>query len=67
MHPANYEMANCLVTPPHIVPEWYFLPFYTILRVVPNKTLGILAMGGSILILFTLPFFGTIQYKRTKI
>jgi quinol-cytochrome oxidoreductase complex cytochrome b subunit len=55
-HPDNYIKANPLVTPTHIVPEWYFLPFYAILRAVPNKTLGVLAMGASILMFALLPF-----------
>ena len=40
-HPDNYIRANALVTPAHIVPEWYFLPFYAILRSIPDKTGGI--------------------------
>jgi ubiquinol-cytochrome c reductase cytochrome b subunit len=55
-HPDNYIEANPLVTPPHIVPEWYFLPFYAILRAIPNKLLGVLAMFLSILILAALPW-----------
>jgi quinol-cytochrome oxidoreductase complex cytochrome b subunit len=43
-HPDNYIYANPLVTPPHIVPEWYFLPFYAILRSVPSKLGGVLAL-----------------------
>jgi quinol-cytochrome oxidoreductase complex cytochrome b subunit len=54
--PVNYVPANPLVTPEHIVPEWYYLPFYAILRAVPNKLLGIVLMFGSILILFVLPW-----------
>jgi ubiquinol-cytochrome c reductase cytochrome b/c1 subunit len=54
-HPDNYIEANGMVTPEHIVPEWYFLPFYAILRSIPDKTLGILAMGGAILLLALLP------------
>ena len=50
-HPDNYIEANSMVTPPHIVPEWYFLPFYAILRAVPDKLGGVLAMFGSILAL----------------
>lgn len=67
-HPDNYVKANPYSTPKHIVPEWYFLPFYAILRSVPNKLLGILAMFGSILILFILPFIETsnIQGARFK-
>jgi ubiquinol-cytochrome c reductase cytochrome b subunit len=54
-HPDNYTQANPMVTPSHIVPEWYFLPFYAILRAVPNKLGGVLAMFASICILFILP------------
>jgi len=54
-HPDNYIKANPLVTPAHIVPEWYFLPFYAILRAIPDKLGGVLAMGGAIAILFLLP------------
>lgn len=56
-HPDNYIEANALVTPAHIVPEWYFLPFYAILRAVPNKLGGVLLMGLSIAILIILPFY----------
>ena len=56
-HPDNYIEANALVTPAHIVPEWYFLPFYAILRAIPNKLGGVCAMALSILILFVLPFY----------
>ena len=52
----NYVMANPMQTPPAIVPEWYLLPFYAILRSIPNKLLGVIAMFSSILILLTLPF-----------
>ena len=55
-HPDNYIRANPLVTPTHIVPEWYFLPFYAILRSVPNKLVGVIMMFSSILILFTCSF-----------
>jgi len=47
-HPDNYIKANPMVTPPHIVPEWYFLPFYAILRSIPHKLGGVLAMGLSL-------------------
>lgn len=56
-HPENYIQANPMLTPEHIVPEWYFLPFYAILRAMPDKVLGISAMGLSIVILFMIPFF----------
>jgi len=55
-HSDNYIRANPMVTPAHIVPEWYFLPFYAILRSIPDKLGGVLAMFGSILILFVIPF-----------
>jgi len=55
-HPDNYIPANPLVTPAHIVPEWYFLPFYAILRAVPDKLFGVLAMFGAIAVLFILPW-----------
>ena len=54
-HPDNYIKANPLKTPAHIVPEWYFLPFYAILRAIPHKLGGVAAMGGAIAILFALP------------
>jgi ubiquinol-cytochrome c reductase cytochrome b subunit len=55
-HSDNYIPANPMVTPPHIVPEWYFLPFYAILRSIPDKLGGVLAMFGSILVLALIPF-----------
>jgi ubiquinol-cytochrome c reductase cytochrome b subunit len=54
--PVNYDPANPLSTPEHIVPEWYYLPFYAILRSIPDKLTGVIAMGASILILFVLPW-----------
>lgn len=53
--PDNYIPADPMVTPPHIVPEWYFLPFYAILRSIPDKLLGVTAMAGAILVLYILP------------
>jgi ubiquinol-cytochrome c reductase cytochrome b subunit len=55
-HPDNYVQADPMVTPAHIVPEWYFLPFYAILRAVPHAFLGVVAMFASIAILFVLPW-----------
>jgi ubiquinol-cytochrome c reductase cytochrome b subunit len=55
-HPDNYIPANPMVTPAHIVPEWYFLPFYAILRSIPDKLGGVIAMVGAILVLMLLPF-----------
>jgi len=54
-HSDNYIPANPMQTPPSIVPEWYLLPFYAILRSIPNKLLGVLAMFGSLAILLILP------------
>ncbi|WP_018408201.1 cytochrome b [Methylocystis rosea] len=62
-HPDNYIEANPLVTPPHIVPEWYFLPFYAILRAIPNKLLGVTALFASILITAALPWLDTSKVK----
>jgi len=58
-HPDNYIEANAMVTPAHIVPEWYFLPFYAILRSIPDKLGGVLCMGLAIAFLLTLPFINT--------
>jgi ubiquinol-cytochrome c reductase cytochrome b subunit len=62
-HPDNYIEANPLVTPAHIVPEWYFLPFYAILRSIPDKLGGVMAMFGALLILFALPWLDRSQVK----
>ena len=55
-HPDNYIPANAMQTPAHIVPEWYFLPFYAILRAVPDKLGGVLLMFAAIGVLFILPW-----------
>ncbi|MBM3541005.1 MAG: cytochrome b/b6, partial [Alphaproteobacteria bacterium] len=65
-HPLNYVPANPLVTPPHIVPEWYFLPFYAILRSIPDKLLGVIAMFAAILVLFVLPWLDTSRVRSAK-
>lgn len=65
-HPDNYIPANPLVTPVHIVPEWYFLPFYAILRSIPDKLGGVLAMGGAIAAWFTLPILNTSEVRSTE-
>ena len=57
MEAPNFEPANGLKTPEHIAPVWYFGPFYTILRIVPDKLLGAIAMFGAIVMLFLLPWF----------
>ena len=54
-HPDNYIPADPMVTPAHIVPEWYSLPFYAILKGVPSKIGGAIAMGGSMAIRYALP------------
>jgi len=64
-HPDNYIQANPLVTPEHIVPEWYFLPFYAILRAVPDKLGGVLAMFGAIAVLFVLPWLDTSRVRSS--
>jgi ubiquinol-cytochrome c reductase cytochrome b subunit len=58
-HADNYIPANPLVTPAHIVPEWYLLPFYAILRAVPDKLGGVLLMFGAIFVMFLLPWLDT--------
>ena len=62
-HAINYQEANPLVTPAHIVPEWYYLPFYAILRAIPDKLGGVIAMFASILILFALPWLDTSRVR----
>ena len=64
-HPDNYIPADPMKTPKGLVPEWYFLPFYAILRSIPSKPGGILAMGGAILILFLIPFNYTGYVRNT--
>ena len=77
-HPDNYIQANALVTPAHIVPEWYFLPYYAILRaidfsigafgitIIDSKLLGVIFFGASILILFFLPWLDTSKVRSGK-
>ena len=65
-HADNYIPANPMVTPPHIVPEWYFLPYYAILRAIPSKLLGVIAMFSSIGILFFLPWLDTSLVRSAK-
>ena len=64
-HPDNYIPANPLVTPAHIVPEWYLLPFYAILRSIPDKLGGVLAMGAAILIMLTIPFTNSSEIRSS--
>ena len=79
-HPDNYIPANPLSTPAHIVPEWYYLPFYAILKaftvnfaipftgivIIPAKLMGVLAMFGSILLLFFLPWLDTSSVRSGR-
>lgn len=65
-HTDNYIPANPLSTPAHIVPEWYFLPFYAILRSIPDKLGGVVAMVSAILVLLLLPFTNTSQIRSAK-
>ncbi len=61
--PDNFIPANPGVTPPHIVPEWYYLPFYAILRSIPNKLFGVIALFSSILVLAFLPWLDTSRVR----
>jgi ubiquinol-cytochrome c reductase cytochrome b subunit len=65
-HADNYIEANPLSTPPHIVPEWYFLPYYAILRAIPNKLLGVIAMFSSIILLCFAPWLDTSRVRSAK-
>jgi ubiquinol-cytochrome c reductase cytochrome b/c1 subunit len=65
-HADNYIEANPLVTPPHIVPEWYYLPFYAILRAVPSKLGGVALMFGSILVMLFLPWLDTSRVRSAR-
>lgn len=65
-HADNYIPANPLQTPPHIVPEWYLLPFYAILRAIPDKFGGVLAMFGAIGVLFILPWLDTSKIRSMR-
>ena len=62
----NFEQANALKTPDHIAPVWYFTPFYAILRAVPDKLLGVVAMGGAIAVLFVLPWLDRSPVKSMR-
>jgi ubiquinol-cytochrome c reductase cytochrome b/c1 subunit len=62
----NYIPANPGVTPPHIVPEWYYLPFYAILRSIPNKLAGVVAMFGAIIVLLFLPWLDSCKVRSSR-
>ncbi|GIK80125.1 MAG: cytochrome b N-terminal domain-containing protein [Pseudorhodoplanes sp.] len=65
-HADNYIPANPAVTPAHIVPEWYYLPFYAILRAIPDKLMGVIALFASILILAFLPWLDTSKVRSAR-
>jgi ubiquinol-cytochrome c reductase cytochrome b subunit len=65
-HPDNYIPANPLVTPAHIVPEWYLLPFYAILRAVPSKLGGVVLMFAALIVLFLLPWLDTSKVRSAR-
>nr|MBF0682830.1 cytochrome bc complex cytochrome b subunit [Pseudomonas sp.] len=62
----NFEEANALKTPEHIAPVWYFTPYYAILRAVPDKLLGVIAMGAAIAVLFVLPWLDRSPVKSMR-
>lgn len=65
-HPDNYIPANPMATPASIVPEWYLLPFYAILRSIPNKIAGVIAMLGALLILLLMPIVDTSRIRGNQ-
>jgi ubiquinol-cytochrome c reductase cytochrome b subunit len=65
-HPDNYIRANPMVTPAHIVPEWYFLPFYAVLRAIPDKLGGVIAMFASILVVAILPWLDASKIRSLR-
>ena len=65
-HSDNYIEANAMITPAHIVPEWYFLPFYAILRSIPHKLGGVVAMFSALLVLFFLPYLNTSEVRSSS-
>jgi ubiquinol-cytochrome c reductase cytochrome b subunit len=66
LEPDNFFPANPMKTPEHILPVWYFTPFYAILRAVPDKFLGVVAMGGAILMLFLVPWLDRSPVKSIR-
>lgn len=64
-HTDNYIEANPMVTPAHIVPEWYFLPYYAVLRSIPHKLGGVIAMFAAILVLMLLPYINTAEVRSS--
>ena len=66
LEPDNFVPADPLKTPEHIAPLWYFTPFYAILRAIPDKFAGVIAMGGSIFVLFLLPWLDRGEVKSIR-
>jgi ubiquinol-cytochrome c reductase cytochrome b subunit len=66
IEPPNFEPANPLKTPEHIAPVWYFTPFYAILRAIPDKLMGVVAMGGAIGVLFALPWLDRCKVRSIR-
>jgi ubiquinol-cytochrome c reductase cytochrome b subunit len=66
IEPPNFEPANPLKTPDHIAPVWYFTPYYAILRAVPDKFLGVVAMGAAIAVLFAMPWLDRCKVKSIR-
>lgn len=66
IEPPNFEPANPLKTPEHIAPVWYFTPFYAILRAVPDKFLGVVAMGAAIMFLFAMPWLDRCKVRSIR-
>jgi len=64
-HPDNYIPANPMATPAHIVPEWYFLPFYAILRALPDKLGGVILMFAAVAVLFVIPWLDTSRVRSS--
>jgi quinol-cytochrome oxidoreductase complex cytochrome b subunit len=65
-NPDNYTPANPVVTPPDIVPEWYLLPFYAMLRSVPQKLIGVIVMAGSLITLVFVPWLDTSPVRSSR-
>jgi len=65
-NPDNYTQANPLVTPPEIVPEWYLLPFYAMLRSIPQKLIGVLVLFGALLTLVFIPWLDTSKVRSCR-
>lgn len=66
LEPPNFEEANPAVTPEHIAPVWYFTPYYAILRAVPDKLLGVVAMGAAVFVFFLLPWLDRAPVKSIR-